>query len=123
MTSVQDRIQKSRPQGKTGRHPSESFFQVLAAKIDLAENEIKNRNKRKSNRSPTLKEGKKKKKKRTRNPSTQLPWILIAQGTCRWKPALNDRQKWRPDTIVLRRLRLNSRTQTLSGLTSIAHFS
>lgn len=41
MTSVQDRIQKSRPQGKTGRHSSESFFQVLAAKIDLAENERK----------------------------------------------------------------------------------
>lgn len=60
MTSVQDRIQKSRPQGKTGRHPSESFFQVLAAKIDLAENEIKNRKKVKPIPHP---EGREKKKK------------------------------------------------------------
>lgn len=76
MTSVQDRIQKSRPQGKTGRHPSESFFQVLAAKIDLAENEIKNRNKRKSNRSPTLKEGKKKKKKERETHPPNYPGSL-----------------------------------------------
>lgn len=116
MTSVQDRIQKSRPQGK-----SDSIFQsfqVFAAKIDLAQNETKwTVRKEKPNQTPNLKEEK----------INQKPIHPCApsseQRGCSWNPVLSDRQKWRPDTTVLRQLTLNSRTQTRSGFISISHFS
>lgn len=58
MSSAQDIIQKSRPQGKTGGILQS--FQVLAAKMDLAKNETKQTTTKESqNQSPTLKEEKK----------------------------------------------------------------
>lgn len=119
MTSAQDRIQKSRPRGKTGGILQS--FQVLAAKIDLAKNETKQATTKESqtNPPPRRKEKKKKNEKPT-HPSTPDP---SSKGCCSWKPALNDRQKWEARTIVLRQLMLNSRTQTLSELIGISHFS
>lgn len=118
MTSAQDIIQKSRPQGKTGGILQS--FQVLAAKMDLAKNETKQTTTKESqNQSPTLKEEKKINEKPI-HPSTLDPY---SRGHCSWEPAVNDRQKWRSDTIVLRQLMLNSRTQTLSGLIGISRFS
>lgn len=68
---------KSRPQGKTGGVLQS--FQILAAKVDLAQNETKqSHNKRKPNQTPTQKD--EKKKKLTRNPPTHLPQNLPAKG-------------------------------------------
>lgn len=110
---------KSRPQGKTGGILRS--FQILAAKIDLAQNETKqSHSKRKPNQSPTQKD--KKKKKLTRNPSTHLPQILPAKG------ALAGNQLWTTDknggqAPLSWEANADSRTQTLSGLIGISHFS
>lgn len=119
MTSAQDRIQKSKPQGKMGGILES--FQTLAAKIDLAQNETKqSHNKRKPNQFPTQKDGVG--REWTRNPATHLPQILPAKGV------LAGNQLWTTDknggqAQLSWEANADPRTQTLSGLIGTSHFS
>lgn len=119
MTSAQDRIQNLGLKEK--RVASFGLFRSLQLKLILPQMKQNKATAKESQTNPPPRRTKKK-KNLTRNPSTHLPQILPAKG------ALAGNQLWTTDknggqAPLSWEAKADPRTQTLSGLIGISHFS